>query len=176
MRVLDIIKWTILGLTIAFIVSTVFALSIGQSLPIEFKDNKIRGDYYYFVFTVLPLSFLLTLLGTLKKKNTKAKNWTIGVLTVLSAGLCFFTLVNVMFSIGFGAWTNEAILYRNKTDKNITINQQIFDIGALGYGERRTAQLTPFLKYFQTIEQVDTTKIDKTQWIFVNEEGDIHYP
>ncbi len=136
----------------------------------------MQSDYYYFVFIALPFSILLTLLGTIRMKYSKAKNWTIGVLTVLSAGLCFFILVSVMFPIGFGAWKNEVILYRNKTDKNISINQQIFDVGALGYGGQRTAQLTPFLKYFQIIKQVDTTKIDKTQWIFVNEEGDIHYP
>ena len=174
--VLNIIRRTIFWLTIVFIVSSVFELTVGQSLPVDFKDNKMQSDYYYFVFTALPFSFLLTLFGTIKKKNTKARNWTIGVLTTLSAGLCFFILVRVMFSIGFGAWTNEAILYRKKNNKNITINQQIFDVGALGYGGHRTAQLTPFLKYFQTIKQVDTTKIDKTQWIFVNEEGDIHYP
>ena len=176
MTALTIIRQTIFWLTISFIVSTVFALTVGQSLPIEFRNNKVQSDYYYFVFTALPFSVILTLFGTIRKKYSKAKNWTIGVLTVLSAGLCFFILVSVMFSIGFGAWTNEAILYRNKTDKNISINQQIFDVGALGYGGHRTAQLTPFLKYFQTIKQVDTTKIDKTQWIFVNEEGDIHYP
>ena len=145
MTALTIIRQTIFWLTIAFIVSTVFALTVGQSLPIEFRNNKVQSDYYYFVFTALPFSVILTLFGTIRKKYSKAKNWTIGVLTVLSAGLCFFILVSVMFSIGFGAWTNEAILYRNKTDKNISINQQIFDVGALGYGGHRTAQLTPFV-------------------------------
>jgi len=176
MTILNIIKRTIFWLTIVFIVSSVFALTIGQSLTIEFKDHKIQSDYYYFVFTALPFAFLLTLIGTIKRKNTKARNWTIGTLTVLSAGLCFFILISVMFSIGFGVWTNEAILYRKKNNNNITINQQIFDVGALGYGGHRIAQLTPFLKYFQTVKQVDTAKIDKTQWTFVNEEGDIHYP
>ncbi|HSC53155.1 MAG TPA: hypothetical protein VLC98_06045 [Phnomibacter sp.] len=156
--------------------SSVLALTVGQSLPVEFKYHKMHSEYYYFVFTVLPFAFLLTLIWTIKRKNTKAKNWTIGFLTVLSAGLCFFILVSVMFSIGFGTWTNETILYRNKDSNNTTINQQIFDAGALGYGGHRIAQLTPFLKYFQTVKLVDTAKIDKTQWIFVNEEGDIHYP
>ena len=74
MTVLNIIRQTIFGLTIVSIVSTVFALTVGQSLPIEFRDNKIQSDYYSFAFTALPLSFLLTLFGTIKKKNTKAKN------------------------------------------------------------------------------------------------------
>ena len=173
---LNIIYRIIFWLTIIFIVSTIFVLTIGQSLPIEFKDNKIKNDYYNFIFNALPFSLLLTLFGTIKKKNEIGKNWAIGVLTVLSAGLSFFVLVGIMFSVGFSAWESEVILYRNQTDKNIIINQQIFDVGALGYGGHRTAQLTPFLKYFYIVRQVDTTKIDKTQWILVNEEGDIHYP
>lgn len=176
MNTLNIIRRTIFWLTIAFIVSTIFALTVGQYLPIEFKNNKTQSDYYFFAFSALPFSILLTLIGTIRRKYSKAKNWTIGVLTVLSAGLCFFILVNVMFSIGFGAWTNETILYRHKKDKSITINQQIFDVGVFGYGGHRTVQLTPFLKYFQTIKKVDTTNIDKSLWIFVNEEGDIYYP
>ena len=167
---------TIFWLTIIFIVSTIFILTIGQSLPIEFRDNKVKNDYYNFIFTFLPFSLLLTLFGTIKKKNPIGKNWVIGILTVMSVALTFFILVGIMFSVGFGGWTNEMILYRNKTNKNISINQQIFDVGALGYGGHRTAELTPFLKYFQIIKQIDTNKIDKTIWIFVNEEGDIHYP
>ena len=176
MTKLNFIYKTIFWLTIIFIVSTILVLTIGQSLPIEFKDNNIKNNFYNFIFTALPLSLLLTLFGTIKKKNPIGKNWIIGILTILSAGVTFFILVGIMFSVGFGGWTNEKILYRHKTNKNITINQQIFDVGALGYGGHRTAQLTPFLKYLQTIKQIDTNKIDKTYWISANEEGDIHYP
>ena len=170
LRVLDKIKKAIFWLTIIFIVSSILALTAGQSLPIEFIDDKTQSDFYLFIFAALPLSFILTLFGTIRKKNKKNKNWTIGILTFLAAGLCFFFLLSVMFSVGFGAWTNETILYRNKNDKNITVNQQRFDIGALGYGSRRIVKLAPFLKWFQTVEQIDTAKIDKTQWTLVNEQ------
>lgn len=171
MAVLNFIRRTIFWLTIAFIISSIFALTIGQFLPIEFRGTKIQSEYYYLVFTILPFAFLLTLIGTLKKKHSKLKNWIIGIVTVLSAGLCFFILVRIMFSVAFGVWTNETILYRNKDNKNITITRQIFDVGALGYQGHRIAELTPVLKYFQTVKEVDTAQIDKSQWIFVNEEN-----
>jgi len=103
-KVLNTIRQTVFWMTIVFIVLSVFVLTLGQSLPIEFKDSKLQSDYYYFVFTALPFSFLLTLIGTIRKKNIKARNWTIGVFTVLAAGLCFFLLVscqvdNVLFNI-----------------------------------------------------------------------------
>ena len=176
MGIINFIRLTVFWLTITFIISTIFAFTIGQILPVEFRNNKMQSDYYYFAYTVLPFSFLLTMVGTIKKKNKKAKNWTIVGLTILSSIICFFILVRIMFSIGFGAWINEAVLYRKKEDKTISINRQIFDDGAFGYGGYRNAELKPFLKYFLIVKQIDTAKIDKTKWDFVNEEGDIHFP
>jgi hypothetical protein len=176
MKLIKSIRQTIFWLTIIFIIIAFFSLTIGQYLSIDFKNYKTQSDFYYFVFTGLPFAFLLTLFGTLKKQNSKSKNWTIGILTVLSAGISFFILMFTMFMIGFGAWVNETILYRKNDDKNITINQQIYDVGALGYGLKRTVQLKPIFIFFQTVENIDTTKIEKAKWTYVNEEGDIHYP
>ena len=81
-----------------------------------------------------------------------------------------------MFKIGFGAWVNETILYCNKSNNQITINEQIFDAGALGYGSRRIVQTRPFFYYFQTIKQIDTTKLNKDEWKLINKEGDIREP
>lgn len=163
-------------LTITFIVSSIFVLTVGQSIPIEFSENALQSNYYEFIFTGLPFSFLLTLIGTIKKKNSKGKNWTIVSFTVFLSVICFFILVNIMFSVGFGEWTNERTLYRKNDDQNITINQQVFDIGAFGYGRHRIVQLTPFLKYFQIIKPIDTTKINKAKWVYVNEEKDVYFP
>jgi hypothetical protein len=176
MTLVDLIRNIIFWLSIAYIISSLLVLTLGQSLPIELSDKKLQSDYYNFVFIALPFSILLTLIRTIRQKYPKAKNRKITVFTSLMAGLCIFILFNLMFSIGFGSWTNETILFRNKRDHNITIAQQIFDVGALGYGGRRTAELTPFLKYFQLIKQVDTSNIDKAQWIFVNEEANLHFP
>ena len=167
---LNFIYRIIFCLTIFFIVVNVFVLTIGQSLPIEFRVSKIKNEYYNFIFNALPFSILLTLFGTIKKRNAIGKNWAIGILTVLSVGFTFFLLTSIMFSVGFGSWTNNNTLYRNKTNKNMSIADQMYDAGALGYGGHRIVELTPFLKYFQIIKRVDTTKIDTTKWILVNEE------
>ena len=176
MKQIKSLRLTIFWLTIIFIIVALFALTIGQYLPIDFKNYKTQSNFYYFVFTGLPFAILLSLFGTLKREYSKFKSWTIGILTVLSAGFCFFILMFTMFTIGFGAWTNETILYRNNDDRNITINEQIFDIGALGYGGRRTVKLKPIFMIFQTVENIDITKIDNAKWTYVNEEGDIHFP
>jgi hypothetical protein len=166
----------IFWLALTAIAISIFTLTFGQIIPIEFKNNTYQSDFYSFIFFGLPLSIGLTLFGTIKNQNNKLKNLLIGFSTIVLSVICFFVLVTSMFSIGFGAWTNETILYRNKSNEELTINQQIYDLGAFGYGKRRTAELKPFFKYFEIVKIIDTSKIDKTKWLKVNEEGDLHFP
>ena len=163
-------------MAIIIIAISVFALTFGQIIPIEFKNNTIQSVFYTYMFFGLPISIGLTLFGTIKSQNNKLINLLIGFSTIVLSVICFFVLVTSMFSIGFGAWTNETILYRNNSNKEITINLQIYDLGAFGYGKRRTAEIKPFFKYFENVKIIDTTKIDKTKWLKVNEEGDMHFP
>jgi hypothetical protein len=166
----------IFWLAIIVIAISVFALTIGQIIPIEFKNNTNQSDFYSYIYFGLPISISLTLFRTIKTRNNKLKNLLIGFSTIVLSVICFFVLVTSMFSIGFCAWTNETILYRNMNNKELTINQQIYDLGAFGYGKRRIAEIKPFLKYFEIVKIIDTTKIDKTKWLKINEEGDLHFP
>lgn len=176
MKKIKLLYALIFWLSLIVIAISIFTLTVGQIIPIEFKNNANQSDFYCFIFFVFPLSIGLTLFGTIKSQNNKLKNLIIGISTVVLSIICFFALVTSMFSIGFGAWTNETILYRNKNNKELTINQQIYDLGAFGYGKRRIAELKPFFKYFEIVKIIDTTKIDQTKWVKVNEESDLHFP
>ena len=82
----------------------------------------------------------------------------------------------VFIFVGFGKWVNFKVLFRNKLNKNITINEQIYDVGAFGYGKRRIVKINATLKYILSVENIDTTKINKVEWNFVNENGNIKIP
>ncbi len=166
----------IFWIAIIIIAISFFALTFGQIIPVEFNDNTNQSYFYNYMFFGLPISIGLTLFGTIKSQNSNLKNLLIVTSTIVLSVICFFVLVTSMFSIGFGAWTNEAILYRNKNNKELTINQQIYDLGAFGYGKRRMAEIKPFFNYFEIVKIIDTTKIDKSKWLKVNEEGDLHFP
>ena len=64
----------------------------------------------------------------------------------------------------------------NKENPNVTINQQLWDIGAFGYGGQRTVKLTPILGIWNWAEEIDTTEIEKDNWTLVEREGDIKFP
>ena len=168
------IKSLIFWLGITFIVITVFTLTIGQKVSYEFADFRIWRSFYNIIMQGFPIAILLTLFGTLKKENTKTRNWTYIGITILTSILSFILMISLIFNIGFGTWTTFAILYRNKTENKV-IKHQRYDIGALGYGRERIVEMKPFLKYWVLVTEVDTTKIDKKQWKFVNEAGDIKW-
>lgn len=171
MTIYKIIFWT----AIAFICLTIFSLTIGQLLLFEFADYRVMHKYYDTVMQGLPIAILLTLFGTIKLKNTKSKKWTIVGLTILTSILSFVIVVSLMFRIGFGAWSTVTTIYRHKTENKV-IKEQWFDVGALGYGGQRIVEIEPFLKFWILPTKIDTTAIDKNEWIFVNERGDIKFP
>ena len=84
---------------------------------------------------------------------------------------------NISFiSYGFGAWVNQEIIYGKKENPNETINRQLWDIGAFGYGGQRTVKLSPFLKFWNWAEPVDASKIDKKKWILIQKNGKAIFP
>lgn len=169
------INLTIFRVAILFIVMTIFSLTLGQILPFEFADYRIKHSFYDIIMLGLPIAVLLSLFGTIRKENSKTKNWTFVGLTVLASILSFFLILFLIFTIGFGAWLTETILYRHKTE-NKEIKEQLFDVGAFGYGGKRIVETKPFLKYWISVTNIDTTSVDKDQWEYINQQGDIKFP
>ncbi len=170
-RISNTVFWS----AILFIALTLFSLTIGQKLPYEFANYKLSDSFYDIVMQGLPVAILFTLFGTLKRENTKTKNWTLIGITILVSILSFIIMTTIIFSVGFGTWKTYATIYRHKTENKV-IQEQIYDIGALGYGRHRIVELKPVLKYWVLPTEVDTTKIDKSQWQYLNEEADIKFP
>ena len=170
MKVFNSIRKVIFLLSASFIVIAIYSLTIGQGISIEFQDWHFMHDYYDFIMEALPLALVLTLTGTLKFKRSNVERFIIVCVTIVTSIMSFFWAGVLAFRIGFGAWVDVEILYEYRDDRNIKIKEQIYDVGALGYGGTRTVKLTPFLKFWYRITHVDSTKITKTEWITINKE------
>jgi hypothetical protein len=48
--------------------------------------------------------------------------------------------------------------------------------GAFGYGGKRTVKVRPLLGYCNIVTNIDLSEVNKEEWIYVNEEGDIKVP
>ena len=167
-----IFKWT----TLSFLGIALFAMTFGQVIPIEFLDWHDMHLFYDIILQGLPIAILLTLVWTINKDRPKKTNLTIGIVTPILAIAMFFGTVTLMFSYGFGAWVNFEIIYENKDNPKTTINKQLWDIGAFGYGGQRTVKLTPLLGIWNLVKEVDTAEIEKENWILVQKQGDIKFP
>lgn len=170
---LNIIFKTIFFLSILFVVLTFYSFTFGQTLPYEFADWRLSRQFYNLIMQGLPLALLLTLTGTLKRKNAKAQNIKIIVVTIIGSIVCFFIMANMLFSVGFLTITNDTLLYKHKTKPTTTIMKQTIGQGALGEDGHRIVQVESFLKFWNKTTIVDTTKLDKSDWIFVNKNIDM---
>jgi hypothetical protein len=168
----EILKWVI----IVFVLIFLFSISIAQYLPFEFANHKYSRFFYDFIFIGLPFSILLSLFWFIKKSRKKSHNIFLGFFIVLFSIAAFYARFFLIFMYGFGTWVNEAILYESKSNSQTTINQQLYDIGAFGYGGTRVIKTTPFLGVWNHVQEIDTASIDKNEWLFVNREGDLKFP
>ena len=159
-----------------FIFIAVFGLTIGQKISYEFSDYNISRKFYEIVFYGLPLSILLTLIATLERDNALIKNISIIALTIVVAIYSVIYQLWNLFTIGFGDWSDMLTIYESKDNSKIRIVKQEYDVGALGYGGERIVKLTPYLGLFSKVEIIDTSQIDKSKWILVNKEGNVHFP
>lgn len=171
---INIILRIIFWLTIVFIVVTFYALIFGQSSTYEFADWKLSRQFYDTIMQGLPIAILLTLTGTIKRANDKLKNITIIFTTITGSIFSFFMMESMLFSVGFLTITNDTLLYRHKANSATVIMTQVIGEGALGADGHRVVKLEPFFKFWNKTSIIDTTRINKSDWIFVNKKTDMN--
>lgn len=88
------------------------------------------------------------------------------IVGIIIVGLLF--LFNPLLFLHLGSpYKTQEIIYRNKLNKNITIEYQMQDSGAFGYN-RRIVKVSKGL-IFNSTESIDTSIIDKSKWDRVDE-------
>lgn len=139
-------------------------------------DHHHNHNFYDIILKGFPIAILLTLVWTLNNERPKKINIILGILTPVIAVGIFFGTIFLIFSFGFGTWVNESIIYESNENSKVTINQQLYDIGAFGYNGQRTVKITPFLGLWSYVEKIDTSNINKGSWTLVLKAGDIKFP
>lgn len=160
-------------LSLTILCVAIWTYTIGQQLPLEIRDRHFSDRLYSFLFLGTPIAALLTVFGTVKRHYDATRNTLTLIGTVIMAVLIFYHQTMNLFNFGFGVWITTNVAYENIKYPEKQIKEQIFDVGALGYGGRRVVITEPFLKIYWKISQVDTTTLDKAQWNRVDKMGDL---
>jgi len=168
-KILEFFRKLIFWLSISLLFIFCFGLTIGQGIPIEFRDRTMKDHFYEFLFLGFPICVFLTSLGLVKRKYSLARNLITLFYTVAGAVITFFIMMNLIFIVGFAEWFDTKILYRNSDNHNQVVREQLHDWGAFGQGGKRVVRLQPFLWYWYNVIPVDTTKIDTKKWVRVDE-------
>jgi hypothetical protein len=170
-----IVKKILFWTALVFLLISILSLTIFQVFPYEFSDYKDRHLFYNVVIKGIPLAVLFTLFGSILKSNSDKVNWFILVLTILISGLTYIGQIFLFLMFDFGVWVTISTLYEHQ-EENKVIKEQMYDIGAFGYGGKRVVIVEPFLKYWIKITPADTQLINKKEWIYVEKQGDIKFP
>ncbi|NRT17196.1 hypothetical protein HNP99_003577 [Flavobacterium sp. 28A] len=134
----------------------IFIISTGLIILNRITNLSISSAliYWFLIFTSYSTFFLL-LNEIFKRKYRKATRIFIIIIGFFCVGLFYIT--NLSF------WGTQTIEYLNIADKNISIEYQMRDLGGLGF-KTRIIEKTKILPYLNLIKEIDTTKINKSEW------------
>jgi Ca2+/Na+ antiporter len=153
-------------------IGLLFILSL---FSIEPSNKEFREIYAELYVVGIPCVILSSLFFTISSKNSKWVNIQFVIFTpvVTFFAYLFFSFLSIYFE---DHWVNNTIVYENKINRHHTINEQLKDVGALGYGGERVVEIKPFLGVFQKVTEMDTTQMNHKDWSLVNRQGDIKWP
>ena len=142
-------------------------LTIGRYIPIEFSKSGLRDVYYDIIYFCLPLSIICFIYFKVRNPSYRsALIVLIGIISAIILGLAFFA----KFMCGF---TNE-IVFVDRNNPTHLIVQRSYGCGAYDSAlpNYETYEVRPLNFILNFVKMVDTTKIDRTIWIKVNNRYD----
>jgi len=146
----------------------IFSFTLGQFIPIYFVDHEWRLIYYPTLLIITSLA--IPTLVYRRIYNPKKSNWISSTLYTL---LVFASVIVVFGFITLGKcmviWTDAETYYVNKNNPEVKIISRYSDLGAFGGGTEPTdyemVLSRPITSQFKLQTKIDTTKINKAEWI-----------
>jgi hypothetical protein len=162
------IFWTSIILIILLVILPIF----GNFTNLEFADDDFETAYDGFRFFLLPISILLTLFGTLKKKDTAAAKTSKIVLTVVVSVFSIFMFAVTVFG-GMCDWSDGKILFVDNSDKANKIILRSYGCGATDSGSPiyKVFEVRSIISYLNSVTAIDTTKLDKRDWTRIQDDN-----
>ena len=140
------------------------AILVSRLKNIEFSDNYFCANIYviFFITTIILIITSIRLNTLRKTKNTEKgiflfAHYIVGIVTLIF-------LVSLTLTSEFGNWVDNRIEYENIGNPKRTINHQVLDKGALGFGGERVVETSSFFKIWNTVEKIDTLKLNLKEW------------
>jgi len=165
-KFLKIVYWT----SIFLICFWLLAALLEPFIPLEFANNE--GEYVYdsIHFYGLPIVIMLTLTGTIKKKDALGLIVAKIFGTICAAAFSAFVMIATLLA-GMCDWTTDRVFFENKQNPSIKIVQRSYGCGAIDSSPAtlkvfKVREIAPYLIW---VTNIDTSQINKSEWTMVDD-------
>ena len=116
-------------------------------------------------FYGFPVAIILTLTGTIKKKDTTGTMVLKIFITIVISAFSLLVMIMALFA-GMCDWTTDKVFFENKHRTSTKIVQRSYGCGATDGSAAtikivKVKEITPYLIW---VASIDTTKINKGEW------------
>lgn len=145
----------------------IFCFTVGQFIPIYFRDTDLRERFYFIVYIFLIVTTSRTIFKLIYKPQKN--NISTARLFSILAGFSTF-IVFGLWTIGllFSVWSEAFTYYVRKDNAKIKIISRYINEGAFGGGTEKEdyhiVLTRPFLYFFKMETSIDTLSIKKEEW------------
>lgn len=155
-------------LSLSLIWYCALALTIGHLMPLEFRNEGVRGWYYVIVGCIFILVAGYKLFEYLYKKFSRSITVAL-VATVPIMGFVAFVLALFLFGTMFCGWANGRVLFEERENPEHRIVRRNYDCGAWDSNvpSYRIFDVRPLNTQFNWVIECDTFHLDKAVWVKV---------
>jgi len=151
-----------------FMIFGIITFTVGQYIPIYFTNQGIRIFYYLIVLSLTVITVYITAYKAMYLPHKDNRIYS-GIISAITTILIFIVFAFITLGTIMTDWTDAEIIYTNKNNSNIKIVSRYINEGAFGGGtEPRDYEIVvnrPFTPFFKIETSIDTTKINKSDWV-----------
>lgn len=141
------------------------------ALGLEFKDNRVEDFFTGALFWGIPLIVFFAVGSTVSKQDGFLEIMLKLGLTIAAVVVVFFFSVLTAFS-NMCDYSTAETLFIHKKDPSLKIVVRYFGCGATDStpATPHVQKMKPLAGIFLKFESIDTTQLDKTEWLAIEEE------
>ena len=163
--------------SVFLLIQPFFSYLFSFIFSIDLKDENLSNLYLQMSCSGVFVSAVILTISSLSKRSSPKLKWGMLLLSPLFGTTAYVIIVIVNLTLfGFGKWVDVTLVARSNKNPNISVVEQWFDNGALGYDGKRFVERQDYW-YWERYSEIDTSKVNWTNYEILNKEiGLIKFP
>lgn len=163
--------------SLIILIQPIFFYLLTYISRIDFSDENLSSSYWEMSSIGVFISAVILTISSISKKSSPRIKLGMTLLSPIFGitAYAIFIFLNLML-FGFGKWVDVTLVARSNKNPNISVVEQWFDNGALGYDGKRFVERQDYW-YWERYSEIDTSKVNWKNYEILNKEiGSIKFP